>query len=210
MTIQSTRRQPRSRQAALAACAAVLAGVALVPAAAHAQQYGSAYDQRGQYYYDGCRRETNGRTAVGAILGGIAGMALGNNITNDRFVDRRGRVHDNDTGAAVGAIAGAIAGGSIGRGSAACVPEPLPQQRYSYNDGYSYTPDYSRTPRYDDYYYDRYQSEPAYAPPAYDDYGYGGRGCRMVESRIRMPDGRPQTRMVRACPDSQGRYQIVD
>jgi hypothetical protein len=210
MTFRSTRRT------ALAACAAIAAGAALMPAAAQAQQYGSAYDQRGQYYYDGCRRDTNGRTAVGAILGGLAGMALGNNVTNDRFVDRWGRVHDNDTGAAVGAIAGAIAGGSIGRGSTACVPEPLPNQYrrgydYGYNNGYSYTPDYySRAPRYDEYYYDRYQDR-GYAPQSsYDDYGYGARGCRMVESRMRMPDGRSETRMVQACPDSRGQYQIVD
>lgn len=218
MTTQSIRRT------ALIACAAVAAGAAVLPATAQAQQYGSSYDQRGQYYYDGCRRDTNGRTAVGAILGGLAGMALGNNVGSDRSYDRRGRVHDNDTNATVGAIAGALAGGAIGRNSAACQPEPKPyQQSYSYTQDYYATPQYS-APQRNDYYYDRYQSERGYAAPSYDygygnqgygaqgygAQGYGAQGCRMVESRIRLPDGRSQTRMVQACPDSQGRYQIVD
>jgi hypothetical protein len=32
----------------------------------------------------------------------------------------------------------------------------------------------------------------------------------MAESPIYMPDGRTQTRMVRVCQDSRGRYQVVD
>lgn len=213
--------KPKSTKAALAVAGAALAAT-LAPAAAQAQQYGSAYDQRG-YYYDPCSRDQTSRTAVGAVLGGLAGMALGNNIGNDRFVDRYGRVHDNDTSATVGAVVGALAGGGVGRNSAACVAQPAPRRQQQRYDSYSYAPSYSATPRryndygygyYDDQYaYDRYQTVPTYGyQDGYGDtYGaYGRQSCRMVESRVRMPDGRAQTRMVQACPDSQGRYQLVD
>lgn len=94
-----------------------------------------------------------------------------------------------------------------------------PQQRYYSTPQYDYAPQYSYAPppAYNDY-YDRYQTQPydnRYQDERYDDRYYDNRSsgygaCRMVESRIRMPDGRSQTRMVQACPDSQGRYQIVD
>ena len=31
-----------------------------------------------------------------------------------------------------------------------------------------------------------------------------------AESRIRLPDGRSETRYVRTCPDQSGRYRVVD
>jgi len=34
--------------------------------------------------------------------------------------------------------------------------------------------------------------------------------CRLAESRIRLPDGRTDTRYVRTCPDQYGRYRVVD
>ena len=34
--------------------------------------------------------------------------------------------------------------------------------------------------------------------------------CRLVDSNIRLPDGRVETRYVRACPDGDGRYRVVD
>ena len=48
-----------------------------------------------------------------------------------------------------------------------------------------------------------------YAQPSYD-YGRPPLACTYAESPIRMPDGRTQKRMVQVCPDSQGRYQIVE
>jgi hypothetical protein len=35
-------------------------------------------------------------------------------------------------------------------------------------------------------------------------------GCTLAESPIYLPDGRTQKRFVRVCPDSSGRYQVVD
>ncbi|HQP19667.1 MAG TPA: hypothetical protein PLG07_05060, partial [Phenylobacterium sp.] len=32
----------------------------------------------------------------------------------------------------------------------------------------------------------------------------------LAESPIYLPDGRVQKRFVRVCPDSNGRYQVVD
>ena len=32
----------------------------------------------------------------------------------------------------------------------------------------------------------------------------------LAESRIRLPDGRTDTRYVRTCPDQYGRYRVVD
>ena len=41
--------------------------------------------------------------------------------------------------------------------------------------------------------------------------GYGqGDDCRLAESRVRLPDGRYETRYLRSCPDQYGRYRIVD
>lgn len=198
MNIHST-----TKRAALAV-AGVAAAIAGFPVAAQAQSYGSAYDSNGQYYYDGCRRDQNGRAVVGGVLGALTGMALGNNSS-----DRRGRRHD---GAAIGTVVGAIAGASIGKSTAACTPQPSYSNYNSYNNGYAYTPSYNTGPSYayQEDYYDRYAAAPvqAYAPPAYD-YGRPPLACTYAESPVRMPDGRTQSRMVQVCPDAQGRYQIV-
>ncbi len=211
------------RRTALATAGAALAAAALIPAAAQAQT--QRYDQQG-YYYDPCQRDQSGRSVAGALIGGLAGMALGNNIVNDQRIDRWGRRRDNDTGATVGALVGAGIGASIGRDSAACVSsrQAAQPQRYGYAPGYNGgyqaygNTDYYGRPYREDYYYDRYQQAPTYAPPpaygydqGYYDQGYNsGRACTYVESRVRLPGGRTETRMVQACPDSRGQYQIVD
>ena len=40
--------------------------------------------------------------------------------------------------------------------------------------------------------------------------GVDANGCTVAESPIYMPDGRVQTRFVRVCRDSSGRYAVVD
>ena len=68
-----------------------------------------------------------------------------------------------------------------------------PAPMSSYGSSYGYGDDYSS----------RYSTS----------YGYGNTdrdGCRLAESRIRLPDGRSETRYVRTCPDQSGRYRVVD
>ena len=58
----------------------------------------------------------------------------------------------------------------------------------------------------DDYADDRYDD---YRSRPIDSYQNSDR-CRLAESRIRLPDGRTDTRYVRTCPDQYGRYRVVD
>ena len=189
----------------LVGCAASLAIGAVTPA--FAQSYapppppsGQAYDDQGHYYYDSCRRDTNERAVGGGILGLAAGAIAGSNLA--------GR-HNRSEGTVVGGVLGALVGSQVGRSTAACTPD------------YGYTPPPARIyhrvrPAYG--YYDRpaYAEPPPPAPSYYDNGPYSNGpatsndGCQNVESKIRMPDGRTQTRLVRTCPDSNGRYQIVD
>lgn len=173
-------------RAAIACAIAATAATALIPAAASAQdyRYGSAYDARGGYNYDPCARDLSKRSTTGGLIGLAAGAAIGSNVA--------GR-HNRDEGAVLGGLLGAMVGSQAGKSSAACAPEP---RHYAYAEPVYAPPPPPPPPPAPRSYYDRNNS--------YDD------GCQMVESRIRLPDGRTQTRLVRTCMDSQGRYQIVD
>jgi len=190
-----------------AAMAAGALAVVLAPVAASAQPYygynGGGYSNN--YAYDGCSRAQTGRTTAGALLGAAAGAALGNNVSRDRSTR-------HNSSAALGLL-GAVVGGSVGRASAACVPgqtnvaygAPAPVYReapaYSYGQrDYGYS---NRDYDYDDY--EQYAGPVAPPPPMRRELS-----CQHVESPVYMPDGRQQTRLVRVCPDSMGRYQIVD
>jgi len=202
----------------LAASAAAL--TALAPAVASAQgpapSYdGRAYDAQGGYYYNGCERAQNGRAIGGGLAGAVGGAVIGGNVASR---------HVRDEGAILGGVLGAIVGSQIGKSTAACNPN---QGRAPTTYGYTQAPQpgpYDYPPQY------------GYAPPPAYDYGYGpdrsgrhrgyayGYGndaysdydrssdpqdCRMVESRVRLPDGHTQTRMVQACRDHNGEYQLV-
>lgn len=207
-------------RAVLATAAAATALVAITPAVAAAQSYGyNSYDSRGGYAYDGCRREQNSRSTLGALAGAAAGIALGNNVSRDRSSRRNA--------AAAGGVLGAVIGSQIGKNGAACTPGYETNYDSGYYDRSYSTPSYgyyersyaapaygyNQRPR-DDYYYDRYQQSYAqsdayardYAAPSYND--TNGR-CTYVESPIYMPDGRTEKRMVQVCPDRNGRYQVV-
>src|SRR5689334_222276 len=96
------------KSAILTTAAAALAAATLAPSLAAAQQqYGRAYDQNGQYYYDGCSREQSDRAVVGGATGALAGAIIGNSLVNKR--------RDNGQGALVGGLVGAIAGAAIGQ-----------------------------------------------------------------------------------------------
>lgn len=189
-----------------AAAAAALAGFA--PAAMAQTYYGpnQAYDARNGYAYDACQRDQTGRATVGALIGGAAGLAIGNNAVPDRYY-RRGRVDSNRGATAVAGVIGALIGSQIGKSSAACTPSSS-YSSYSSTATYSTAPAYAYAPRdsYYDQYQDRYADARDYPPPAYAE---PAPRCTYVESVVRMPDGRNQTRMVQACQDSRGRYQIV-
>jgi hypothetical protein len=204
------------------AAAAALVG-ALAPTMASAQAYGaygnggayagggSNYDSNG-YYYDPCRRSTTQRGTGGGLAGAGIGAAIGSGVA------AKGA---RTEGAVLGGLLGAIAGSAIGRNSAACAPgaNPPPPPPPSYNQGAYNEPsdrgydDRGYAGRYEDSRYgDRrdgytYESERSYSVT---DSKADAAGCTLAESPIYLPDGRTQKRFVRVCPDSSGRYQVVD
>jgi hypothetical protein len=169
---------------------------------------GQAYDANGNYYYDSCARDANSRTAAGGVIGGVAGAVAGSNLA--------GR-HDRTGGALFGGLLGALVGSSIGHSTAACEPAPPPPpprpvrvyRHYPYGYGYYDGPAYYAAPP---------PPPPPGPPPSYYDNGpppppqgaSSDDGCQNVESMVRLPDGTQQTRLVKTCPDSNGRYQIVN
>lgn len=194
----------RFTAAALGLAAAAGALVAAQAPAASAQGYG------GGYYYDPCQREATGRATTGAVLGGGAGAVIGSQLA------ARG---NRTEGSVLGGVLGAVVGGVVGNRSAACESGrayyPAARPAYGYDDRY-YRDDFYTGGR--GYYRQGYYDAPRYpretvtvverplAPPPAEDLN----GCTMAESPIYMPDGRTQKRLVRVCPDSNGRYQVVD
>ncbi|HYF22736.1 MAG TPA: glycine zipper 2TM domain-containing protein [Caulobacteraceae bacterium] len=214
------------RPVSLALAASLAAGALAVPTFASAQSYGS----NGYGYSDPCRN-TKGNQTAGAVLGAIAGAALGSNVAG------RGAKSE---GGAIGAVAGAVIGAQAAKGGSRCgagygynngygqygygqtsnpygYGQTYPQQPYGYGQSYPYGYD---NRRYDDRRYDdrRYDDRRDYGYGYGEDYGYSTPvadsnsvdGCRLAESPIYLPDGRTEKRYVRVCPDAQGRYRVVD
>jgi hypothetical protein len=209
---------------ALGVAASAAALTALIPAVAAAQgpaYDGRAYDPQGGYYYNGCERAQNGRAVGGGLAGAAAGAVIGGNVASR---------HVRDEGALLGGFLGAIVGSQIGKSTAACDPnQGRAPTTYGYTQApqpgpYDYPPQYGYAPppAYD-YGYD----QRSYGPRRHRGYAYGygsdsasdydraydrssdPQDCRMVESRVRLPDGTVKTRMVQACRDSHGEYQLV-
>ena len=142
--------------------------------------YASAYGRPAAAYAPvvTCRNDHSSATA-GAVIGALAGAALGSNIAAGG--------HRTD-GAILGGVVGAGIGGSVGNA----------HDRYrcdnrgpyfSYNDTIAYREDRDwRTGRYDYAYYNRMR-------------------CRLAVAPVDM-DGRDY-RYVRVCPDGDGRYRIT-
>jgi hypothetical protein len=198
---------------ALAAVTGVMALSA--GATAQAQPYGGDY---GGSYYDQCRRDSNNRGIVGALLGAGIGATVGSQLA--------ARGHRTD-GSVLGGALGAFGGAAVGSNSAACrpgysrYPAPAPPPPVAYGYGYAPppgVPEYGRDDYADRIERNRYdRDDGGYA------YGRGGEryriaqdrrigadGCTLAESPIHMPDGRTQMRFVRVCQDDSGRYQVVD
>lgn len=135
------------------------AAIALIPAAASAQQYRSAYGAypQGNAQYD-CDDSTPERAVVGGLLGAVAGAAIGasSNDHDNRYRGHRGysrgygrgysrssyghrgyRGHDRNNGddTAAGAIIGGLLGAAVGAatGEKKCAPVYRNSQ---YNTGY--------------------------------------------------------------------------
>lgn len=191
--------------AAVAACATAL------PASAqsygYSAQHGYGYSQgyeTSQPYYDQCVRDQRQRQVAGGLAGAAIGLLAGRGVASRRV---------RSEGGAMGAVLGAAVGAGIGGSTAACQPgHPQPYgQPYGAQAGYGYDD------RYDDRYGQQYGNDRGYDD--YDrGYGYGqpvrdynnADQCRLVENNIRLPDGRVENRYVRACPDGNGRYRVVD
>jgi hypothetical protein len=202
------------------ASVALAAGAMLMGSAATAQAQPYGYNGASSgYSYDPCKREKTGRATGGALLGGAIGAVIGSQAA--------ARGHRTD-GSLLGGALGAAIGAGVGSSAAACANgqtgyyEPAPRyDSYSrYGSGYGST--------YGGGYYGRDSYAPAYRYEGrYDDssWAYGRRGeryrmaqgrgvdadgCTLAESPIHMPDGRVETRFVRVCRDSSGRYAVVD
>ncbi|MCR5879970.1 glycine zipper domain-containing protein [Phenylobacterium sp. J367] len=207
-----------ARSALIAAAGAV----ALTAGAASAQPYGQYGYNTPSYSYDPCKREQTGRGVVGALLGGAIGAAVGANAAAR---------NNRQDGALLGGGVGAIAGAMVGNKSAACTGGQVPYSSSgSYYGGSSYGSYGGGYPQYSYGYGSGYAPRPgryverSYYGDGYDDaWAYGRRGeryrvaraagpdgCTLAESPIYMPDGRTETRMVRVCRDSSGRYAVVD
>ena len=191
---------------AKASLVAIAGLMALGTAAAQAQPYGYDGMAPSGYAYDPCKREKTTRGTVGALIGGTIGAVIGSNAAA-----RNARTEGSLLGGALGAAVGA----GVGNSSAACTsgeyvaPPPTPPPPPVESSYYG--------PRGADYDRDDYAARQ-------DDYAYGRRGerfrlsenapdadgCTLAESPIYMPDGRTQTRFVRVCRDSSGRYAVVD
>jgi len=125
-----------------------------------------------------CRNDHSSATA-GAILGALAGAALGSNVAG-RGVRTEGAV--------LGGVVGAGIGGAVGNAHDRYLCDARGPY-YSYNDTIPYREDRGwRSGRHDYAYYNRMR-------------------CRLATAPVDR-DGRDY-RYVRVCPDDQGRYRIT-
>lgn len=202
---------------ALAATAAVMA---LSVGAASAQPYNSGSSGA---YYDPCRRDTNSRGILGALIGAGIGATVGSQVS--------ARGHRTD-GSVLGGALGALGGAAVGSNTAACrsgVQQPYGAPRATYDDRdapYADSRAYAPAPSVREYGGD--DDADRIERQRYDrggDWAYGRRGerlrvveerrisadgCTVAESPVYMPDGRTQMRYVRVCQDNRGRFQVVD
>jgi hypothetical protein len=198
-----TTRSKLTRGVAGLAAMTMVAGLAMVPTFASAQQYPPSQGYNNGYRYDACQRERTNRGTGGALVGAGLGALAGSNVA------ARG---NRTEGAVLGGLLGAVVGANVGKSAAACQPgqpdsyqqgyaPPPPQDGYyGYQDGY-------QQGAYDDRYGDDGYDD-AYASPVAND--PSADGCTLAESPIYLPDGSVQKRFVRVCRDSSGRYQVVD
>ncbi len=154
------------------------------------QRSSDRYDNRGynqridrdRGYDSSCEGRANGQTAAGGVIGALAGAAIGSNLAG------RG---SHTTGAVLGAVAGGVIGANVARSTASCDAS-----------GYYYSYNQTRPYRESADYRGR-------ASGRYDYSHYRRSGCRLVVAPARW-NGSEDTRYVRVCPDSSGRYRLTD
>ena len=222
---------------AKAALVGVAGAMALAAAGgASAQSYGGYGGNGYGQGYDSCQRDANGRGIGGALVGAGIGATVGSQMAA-RGHRTDGSVLGGVLGALVGA---GVGNSSAACRSTGYAPQSTYYnggyngyaqrgyaQPYAYGQrGYSQPYAYAQ-PQYGAGYYadqgSRYGSryDNGYSDDAW---AYGRRGeryrmaqgnvgpdgCALAESPIYMPDGRTQTRFVRVCRDSSGRFAVVD
>jgi len=173
-------------------------------AAAQAQPYGYNGMGASTYSYDACKRAQTERGTVGALVGGGMGAVIGSNAAA-----RNARTEGSILGGVLGAAVGAVVGNKSAACESAPPPPPPPPPRANlappppaYYDRGAYAERYPD----DGWVYGRRGERYRIA----EDRGVDPDGCTLAESPIYMPDGRVQTRFVRVCRDSTGRYAVVD
>jgi len=153
---------------------------------------GYRWDDRADYrygrddYYRGyrdspCERSRDRRSVGGALIGALAGAAIGSNLDDDG---------NRAEGTVLGALVGGAIGSNIGRNTAKCDARGYYwtyDQTYPYRERGAYRG--YRSGNYDYNYYSRQRCRLAIAPVDYR--------------------GRTDYRYVRVCPDSRGRYRIT-
>lgn len=138
-------------------------------------------------YYRGyrdnpCERRRDSRSVGGALIGALAGAAIGSNIDDDG---------NRTEGTVLGAIVGGAIGANVARSTARCD-----------NVGYYWT--YDQTYPYRERGYYR-----GYRSGRYDYSYYNRRRCRLAVAPVYYR-GDTDYRYVRVCPDRRGRYRITD
>jgi Glycine zipper 2TM domain len=169
----------------------LVASLALIGAAMASAQAPAAAQN---YYGDrGCEQQQQQRMVAGAIIGGVAGAVLGNNVAARNA---------QTEGAVLGGVAGAAAGAAIGRATADCDS--------NYRDSYGYNqrapdPYYNDSGNYG-YGYGQQNSGYGYGHPQNSGYGYSQpqQECRWGEQRVRDRRGRWVTQDVYLCQGPDG------
>jgi hypothetical protein len=175
--------------------AASALAIMMIAQPASAQQYGSYQDEHVARVQQ-CQQVQGGRTAGGAVIGGVSGAVIGSHAA--------ARGHRSD-GAILGAVLGAVVGGAAGHSSAQNSEACDEQVQGSYDPYYG-----QATQQYPDQYQGgQYQGRP-YPGDAYngqDDNSYSNgddRDCRMGQETFRDPNGREYSQNVMMCRGDDG------
>lgn len=136
----------------------------------------------GGSYSDPCRDDAKRNATAGGVIGALAGAVIGSNVAA-----RNAKTEGAVLGAVVGAGAGAVIGNSAAK--ARCDNRG---QYWSYDD----TVPYRESADYRD------------RAGGYSEWNrYNERKCRLVQAPTEY-QGRTESRYVRVCPDSDGRYRV--
>jgi hypothetical protein len=187
MTLRST----LASGALLAATVAVVLTAAMaIPGVSSAQPYDETYAAQA------CQQQQNNRAIGGAILGGLAGAAIGNSVSHG---------YNRTGGTVVGGVAGAAVGAGVGSATTNCQADYPPPPPPGYDGGRGPYDNGPPPPGYDGG-PGPYDNGP---PPPGAENGYPGQGCGWATRQITYPDGATTRDSVRACQDQSGRWRLT-